>query len=130
MTLTNWTILCLIISLTINICCIWYIRRLLNKVLFISQNLTDLVDLINTYRNHLKSVYDLELYYGDETIKFLTKHTNSLLDMLIDYDDIYKMTEPIEISETDEENDYDEETRPEGERKKDVFYGGSRSRNS
>ena len=40
------------------------------------------------------------------------------------------MTEPIEISETDEENDYDEETRPEGERKKDVFYGGSRSGNS
>ena len=132
MTLANWTIVCLIISIIGNICCIWYIRKLLGKLLFISQNLTDLVDLLSTYRNHLKKIHSLDMFHGDETLKFLIQHTNSLLDVLEDYSDIYLMTEPMVLDELDEHEDlYDEETRPTTERsEKDVFYGGSRSRNS
>ena len=132
MTLLNWTIVCLILSIIGNFFGIWYIRKLLGKVLFVSQNLTDLVDLLSTYCNHLRKIYSMEMFHGDETIQFLIKHTNSLLDILEDYSDIYLMTEPMVLDELDEHEDlYDEETRPTTERsEKDVFYGGSRSRNS
>ena len=131
MTLVNWLIIALFLSIMCNLLSLWYIRKLLAKVLFVSQNLTDLVDLLATYRNHLQRIYSMEMFHGDETIKFLIKHTNSLLDVLEDYSDIYLMTEPIALDEEDEESyDDEEETRPPPVDEENVFYGGTRSRNS
>ena len=130
MTLTNWLIIALFLSILVNLLALWYIRKLLAKVLFVSQNLTDLVDLLTTYRNHLQRLFQLEMYYGDETMKFLIKHTKSLLDVLEDYSDIYLMTEPIALDEEDEESyDDEEETGPSSVNEENVFYGGSRSGN-
>ena len=131
MTITNWLIIALLLSIIINLLALWYIAKLLAKVLFVSQNLTDLVDLLSTYRNHLKRIYSLDMFHGDETIKFLIQHTNSLLDVLEDYSDIYLMTEPIALDEEDEESyDDEEETRPPPVNEENVFYGGTRSSNS
>ena len=130
MTLTNWLAIALILSIVGNVFALWYIRRLLAKILFVSQNLTDLVDLLTTYRNHLQRLFNLEMYYGDETMQFLIKHTRSLLEVLEDYSDIYLMTEPIEVGEEDEESYDDEETRPQAVDEENVFYGGTRSGNS
>jgi len=130
MTLTNWLIIALFLSILGNLFGVWYIRKLLAKVLFVSQNLTDLVDLLGTYRNHLQRLFQLEMYYGDETMAFLIKHTRSLLDVLEDYSDIYKLTEPIELEEKDEESYDDEETRPQAVNQENVFYGGTRGGNS
>ena len=132
MTMTNWLAIALILSIVGNLLALWYIRKLLAKVLFVSQNLTDLVDLLTTYRNHLQRLFQLEMYYGDETMQFLIKHTRSLLTVLEDYSDIYLMTEPIEVGEEDEESydDQEEETRPQAVNEENVFYGGTRSGNS
>ena len=131
MTLTNWLVIALFLSVLGNLLALWYIRKLLAKVLFVSQNLTDLVDLLGTYRNHLQRLFNLEMYYGDETMKFLIKHTRSLLDVLEDYSDIYKLTEPIELDEEDEESyDDEEETGPATVNEENVFYGGTRGGNS
>ena len=131
MTLTNWLIVAVVLSVMGNIFSIWYIRKLLSKVLFVSQNLTDLVDLLATYRNHLRKIYSMEMFHGDETIQFLIQHTNSLLDVLEDYSDIYLMTEPMELDEIEDEESYDEETGTETfNTEKDVFYGGTRSGDS
>ena len=131
MTLTNWLIIALFLSTIVNLLALWYIRKLLAKVLFVSQNLTDLVDLLTTYRNHLQRLFQLEMYYGDETMQFLIKHTRSLLTVLEDYSDIYKLTEPLELDEEDEESyDDEEETRPPAVNEENVFYGGTRSGNS
>lgn len=132
MTLVDWTILSLILSIVGNLCCIWYIRKLLGKLLFISQNLGDLVQLIEAYKLHLKTINDMELYYGDETIMFLIKHTQSLLLLLEEYEDVYEITDPIEFIETEQdEQEYDtEKTGEKTFRETDVFYGGSRGSNS
>ena len=131
MSLTICLIIALFLSTIFNLLALWYIRKLLAKVLFVSQNLTDLVDLLGTYRNHLKKVYGMEMFHGDETVKFLIKHTNSLLDVLEDYSDIYKLTEPIELDEEEEESyDDQEKTRPQAVNEENVFYGGTRSGNS
>jgi len=131
MTLVNWLVIALFLSIIGNFLALWYISKLLAKVLFVSQNLTDLVDLLATYRNHLQRLFQLEMYYGDETMQFLIKHTKSLLDVLEDYSDIYLMTEPIEVGEEDEESyDDEEETGPQAVNEENVFYGGTRGGNS
>jgi hypothetical protein len=130
MTLISWLIIALFLSILGNLFAFWYISKLLAKVLFVSQNLTDLVDLLTTYRNHLQRLFQLEMYYGDETMAFLIKHTQSLLEVLEDYSDIYKLTEPIELEEEDEQSYDNEETRPQAVNEENVFYGGTRSGNS
>ena len=128
-----WLVLALCVSIVANILGFWYIRRLLSKFIFISQNLGDLVSLVMNYKSHLQSIYKLEQYYGDEDIKFLISHTNSLLEMLEDYEDIYSISIPLEIDqpegeEIEQENNINaEETQINEE---NVFYAGARERNS
>ena len=128
-----WLVLALCVSVVANILGFWYIRRLLSKFVFISQNLGDLVSLVMNYKSHLQSIYKLEQYYGDEDIRFLISHTNSLLEMLEDYEDIYSISIPLEIDEEqgeeiEQENNLDaEETQINEE---NVFYAGARERNS
>ncbi len=128
-----WLVLALCAAMVANILGFWYIRRLLSKFVFISQNLGDLVSLVANYGSHLKSIYKLEQYYGDEEIKFLISHTNSLLEMLEDYEDIYSISIPLEIDqlegeEIEQENNINAEETQSNE--ENVFYAGTRERNS
>jgi len=128
---TVWIIIALILSVSINVIAFWYIRKILTRFLFISQNLNDLVKIIKTYRDHIKSIYSLEMYYGDETMQNLISHTVSLSELLEDYEDIYSITEPL-IEEDDEENIYGEDIDAEetNSQEKDVLYAGPRKRDS
>ena len=125
---TTWIIVALILSVMANAVAFWYIRKLLNRFLFISQNLNDLVEVINVYKDHIKRIYSLEMYYGDETLKSLISHTVSLSELLEDYEDIYSITEPL--LEEDEEEIYGEQIDAEetNSQEKDVLYAGSRKR--
>ena len=117
------------LSVGANIFMFWYIRKVLGKLLFVSRNISDLVDLLASYGNHLKSIYSLDTYYGDETIQFLMSHTKSLLEVLEEYEDIYSITVPIEYEDFDEEEKGEEDGETEVN-EKDVLYAGSRKRNN
>ena len=121
----------LAISITANIFMFWYVRDLLSKMLFISENLGDLTSMVEAYSDHLKKVYSLDMYHGDETIQFLISHTTSLVEMLEEYEDIYSITVPIQ--EDEELADDEEESQQQGVIKFDgenVFYAGSRKRDT
>ena len=126
--LTFWLILALLTSVTINIIAFWYIRVVLTKLMFVGENLADLVDLIGTYNNHLKGIYEMEMFYGDETLEFLMQHTKSLSDILEQYNDIYSITEPLEDMDdiTEEKEDNDQKKIKE----ENVFYAGTRTGNN
>ena len=123
-----------VLSLSLNGLFFWYLRKTTGRLLFISENLNDLISIIGVYRKHLKALYEMEMFYGDEVLQNLIDHTNSLYDMLEDYEDVVYLTEPltfIEENNEDDLNDSDEETFEREElSEKDVFYAGSRRRNS
>jgi hypothetical protein len=123
-------IIVLLVSMTANYLAFWYMRRVLPGLIYTSQNLQDLTTLVANYREHLKNIYDMEMYYGDETIKHLMSHTTSLLEILEDYEDVYSITTPFE--EIDEEENIKGE-QPDGEtqiNEENVFYAGTRRRDS
>ncbi len=128
----NSLIIALLASLTVNILMFWYMRRVLPRVLFISRNLTDLTTMVTIYRNHLKTIHGMEMYYGDETIMYLISHTNSLLEVLEDYENEALLIEPQEY-----DPDYEQQEQGENENaeekiinKENVFYAGSRRRDN
>ena len=131
-----WLIVTLAIAFVLIAFLVWYLRKLLTKFLFISQNLGDLVTVIENYYNHLKQVNNMDTYHGDETIQYLVKHTTSLIEILEDYRDVYDITVPLENLQEDQidDNSTDQaEEAPEEQiqiSEENVFYAGTRRRNS
>jgi flavodoxin len=93
----------------------------------VSENITDLVEIIENYRKHLKKVYELDSFYGDETLKFLMDHTNAMRALLEEqYGSVASITEPIEYQIGEDEDAEEEST----EKEKHVLYAGSRRRDN
>ncbi len=109
--LVFWLILAFSASTIVNFMAFYYIRVVLGKLLFVGDNLGDLTELVANYRKHLKSVYEMEMFYGDATLQHLIEHTKSLYDLLEDFEDVYAIAEPPE-EELPPEDGYDE---PEGD---------------
>ena len=122
-------LIALFICVGLNVGLIWYNRKLVGRLLFVSENLNDLATMVGAYREHLKALYSTEMYYGDETMKHLIAHTTSLNNLLEDYEDIIYLTDPIEDDFNQEEDDFEknEENPQTGQ---DVFYGGARESNN
>ena len=130
--LTFWLILALLTSVGANFLALYYIRVLLGKLFYVGENLSDLVQMVTSYRNHLKSIYEMEMFYGDETLQHLMEHTSSLYAILEEFEDIYEIAVPPELSE--EEQELTQEENEEDATKKisqeNVFYAGTRTSNN
>ena len=118
---------CLGVSIAVNVILIRLASWQSKDLAIISDNVGDLVDIIESYRTHLKKVYELDSFYGDETLKGLMDHTNAVRALLEQqYGDVTSITEPIEY-EIEEEEDAEEEI---SQKEKHVLYAGTRRRDS
>ena len=119
----------LVASLIFNGIMYWYSRQLTQKLSFIYDNIGDVSEIITNYRVHLKSVYSMEMFYGDETLKFLIDHTRSISDILQEYED-----PEFFVEEFEEEDEPQQEELTDGEttqiQQENVFYAGTRRRNT
>ena len=61
--------------------------------MFVSENLSDLVEIINNYKKHLGDVYKLEMFYGDESLQSLMAHAKELTSTLAEIDLIIEKEE-------------------------------------
>ena len=83
----------LFISIMFNIGIFVYARNVVAKLLFVSEELGDLQDMIDSFSEHLKTVYELETFYGDQTLMHLLEHSISLNEHLLTFEEIYSLTE-------------------------------------
>ena len=127
MTVKIWLGIALLMSIAGNVFLFLFSREQSQRLSYFSQNLTDLVEMLADYNSHLKKVYSLEMFYGDETLSYLLEHTRALSTMLEkDYSEVLYLTAPLEVA-IEEEEELEEKNE---EQIQDVFYGGSRERNS
>ena len=95
-----------------------------------SKNITDL----DVYHKHVEQVYNLQTFYGDETLKALLSHSKAVSERVKDFTTLFSQIEDEEPTDT-QESDLDDtnEEREEAEipeEKKHVFYAGTRRRNN
>ena len=93
------------ISVLLNIFLVWYVRNLLSQLYFVANNLSGLVDETISFRDHLSSVYELETFYGDETLTGLLVHVGQYSETLSDFEEIYVLADEEEIEENDADDD-------------------------
>ena len=117
-------------SLIFNGVMFWYLRKLTTRLSFIYQNIGDVSDIIANYRVHLKSVYSMEMFYGDETLQYLLDHTRSISSLLEDFEDQEFFLEEFESVEEDVPSQEEELNAQTQIQEENVFYAGSRRRDS
>ena len=119
--------LVLLVSLIVNVMLFRLAMWQSKDLTLVSDNIGDLVEIIESYRNHLRDVYQLDSFYGDETLEGLMTHTNAIRSILEEqYGDVIAITTPIEYQTNEEEENEEEST----EKEKHVLYAGSRRRDS
>lgn len=101
------------VSIGLNILLLWYLKKVLERLMLVSDNIGGLFDSVSVYREHVKSIYELEVFYGDETLESLINHTKELYEELEQFEPIYSLTDTDdyveEEGELDGSDDDDEE---------------------
>ena len=72
-----------------------------------SEELGDFKEIIDSFAAHTETVYQMEMFYGDETLGNLMEHARSLNEQLDTFEYIYSLTEqeqePTDDKETEAE---------------------------
>ena len=126
MTIEIWLGIALAVSCFANVSLMWFSRIQSVRLTYVSANIGDLIQMLVSYRAHLKKVYGMEMFYGDQTLSNLMDHTRAIIDIIEqDYGDITAILDPIELDEIEQNEEESEEIEIE----KDVLYAGTRERN-
>ena len=94
----------LVLSIIINILLLWYISYALRKLLFVSDNIGELLKQADDFAKHLEAVHELETFYGDTTLQNLIVHSRQIVEDIKQFEEIYRLTEEgaeIEDAETE-----------------------------
>ncbi len=95
-----------IISFCLNLLFLFYVRWLLKTVAVINEDMQNLSTIIVDFSTHVKQVYELEMFYGDETLKSLMDHARVLSEKIADIDLILnEESEDLIAEEETQENE-------------------------
>jgi len=112
----------LYLSILINLGLAWYIKKALEKNNDIEEDIEDITDKIVNFSDHLESVHELEMYYGDENLQNMIRHSRELVNEFVDFQLKYFDTE--EIFDIEEELDTNPEEEA-SETEEQLFHEGS-----
>jgi sensor histidine kinase regulating citrate/malate metabolism len=95
------TITFLILSALINVIAVFYARWLIQIIRSKEEDTNALAEVIAQYVAHVKSVHEMEMFYGDQTLTSLIQHGSDMISKIEDFDYLV-LEEPEEIEEDKE----------------------------
>jgi|TARA_R110002020_G_scaffold215193_2_gene422333 hypothetical protein len=101
------------VSVVFNLGLILYLKGALVRLISISEELGDFQQMVNAFASHLKTVYELEMFYGDQTLESLLEHARSFNEYLDTFEYIYTLTDEKEF-QLDDDTTTEEEIEEEG----------------
>jgi hypothetical protein len=93
------------ISISINVILLGTLIFISTKVMDMYSRIEDSFDAVESFREHLDIVHNLETFYGDETLGALIEHSKELSDFLKETQEMHSLSE----------KEYDEYTKTEEE---------------
>ena len=70
------------LSVGLNILLFWYLKEVVKRFSLYERESKRLLSVIDDYIEHIASVYEMSMYYGDATLKGLLQHTTDLKNEL------------------------------------------------
>ena len=115
-----------IVLLLINMLLAWYISKLLRKLMFISENISDLFLTTKAFQVFVKQMYSMDSFHGEPIIQELILRVREVNDEISGFREIFEYTIDDELEQELEEALNAEEE----EQEKSLLYAGTRGRNS
>jgi hypothetical protein len=81
---------------------VWYVRKLTTELNTISNDFDDFYAQLEGYEKHIDEIHGLEMFYGDQTLQGLIKHSRAMLNNIYDFQIKYFIEEEEEIDGTTE----------------------------
>ena len=116
----------LIISLAVNVFLGWYASRILQKFVFISDNISDLFLTTKAFHVFVKNMYSMDSFHGEPIIQELVLRIKEVNEEMSNFREIFEYTIDAELEQELEEALNAEEE----EQEKSLLYTGTRRRNS
>jgi|TARA_R110000787_G_C13422468_1_gene444983 hypothetical protein len=95
----------LLISVIFNIGVFAYARAAIVRLLWVADELGDLKQIVSNFSVHLQTIYDTEMFYGDQTLQALVEHARSFDEQLDTFEYIYTLTDEEEENPPDDDTD-------------------------
>ncbi len=95
-------------SIILNIFLVWYIRELLIRFSYIEKNSVFFHRTMLDFQEHLETVYNLPMYYGEDTLKSLMNHAMEVKEITEDFKQMFDLSEQENIETEDLEQDNDQ----------------------
>jgi len=76
-----------LMSIVANVLLVWYIRGFTRRSSLIQDVTNDMLEALGNFSTHMESVYELPLFYGDETLKGLLAHSKDIVTDVKNYRD-------------------------------------------
>lgn len=100
-----------VISFIINVLMFWFLRKSIKRWFVASELAASIFTHLDSFREHLFSVYELEQFYGEPVVKRLIEHSTDLIEFLKNFEDVYSLTQPdleeILMEESDKMSDFE-----------------------
>ena len=93
----------LAISFIIIVLLLWYVSRLATQSSEMVKDLDSFYSSLEAFEKHLDEVHGLEMFYGDQNLQGLLKHSRTLLNDVYDFQEKYQLNEEIDFDETQED---------------------------
>lgn len=99
----------LFISIVLNIGFISYVSYLLRERSDVQDDFFDLLSNLEIYSEKLLQTYELEMFYGDDTLEDLLRSSKVLVNKFYDYEDKYYQNAQENTEQGNEINDNTED---------------------
>tara|TARA_R110000824_G_scaffold310099_2_gene497414 strand:- start:356 stop:781 length:426 start_codon:yes stop_codon:yes gene_type:complete len=96
----------------------WYSIKATTQLRDISSEFDDFYSRLEKYEKHIEEIHGLEMFYGDETLQSLIKHSRQILNEIYDFQVKYF------IEEEEEDFDRTETQKTQEEEKEPLFHRG------
>ena len=83
---------------------VWYVRGLLRVMYQMTVDVQQMEDKMVEFSKHLDNVYEMEMFYGDETLGQLIRHSKEVVDSVNKFRNLFE----IENDKTNEEKETEE----------------------
>ena len=84
---------------------VWYVRGLLRVMYQMTVDVQQMEDKMVEFSKHLDNVYEMEMFYGDETLGQLIRHSKEVVDSISKFRNLFE----IENDATDKEEEKEED---------------------
>jgi len=101
-------LLFLFICITLGL--VWYLKNLIAQIKDINEDIANISIIFENFTSHVESIYQLEMFYGDETLQALIEHSKNVLEKVDLHQQKYLLVdEDVDLVEGEGVIDFGEE---------------------